>query len=843
MFFATLAQDLRIGLRVLVKERSFCALAVTVLALGICGVTTMFSVVNGVMLRGFSYPNADRLISVGFIDPTQGNNNNGNNGAGFVYTADFEEFRSGLKSTEWIAAYINGSTVNLTVAGNPQRQTGAYVTPDFFRVLGIKPALGRDFTAADNQPGAEKVALISSQIWQRDFAGDPNIVGRGIRLNGKPATIIGVMPAGFNFPVNEHLWIPLYGEFPIKARSDGNASGNTVSVVAALRPDVALDQAGAEFNTLAKNFSQAYPASHKNLTSARVLPLQEAFLGSQTKPMLFTMLGFCVVVLHIACVNVMNMQFARATLRGKELAIRSSLGATRARLIRQMLTESLLVALLGAVIGVVLSFWSVSFIAAALRNQTNPPPSYMTFDIDGPVLAFTLALTLLAALVSGLVPAWMSSRVGAGEVLKESGRGNTSRTVNFVTRALVVLQLTLSCVLLIGSMLQVRSIANQYTIDYGYDTTGIMSARMGLMDGDYPTGAARRLFYDGLVQQLRAHPEIAAAALTNRQQMVFSGNAPIEIEGKSYKDERDRPNANFELVSDGFFGVLGQKLTEGRDFNAADLDAKLPVAVVNAAFAKKHFGNASPLGRRLRVSLNSGLQLGPWRTIVGVVSTVRMQGPFNNQGVDDSGFYVPLYAGLFQAEVPKDAVVPQFGTVVVRPRGGQRGEAALAALRAEVKRADPNLPLYFVNTPKANQDGFIAQNKIVAQLFATFGVVALVLASVGLYGIMSFSVSQRSQEFGVRMALGAHSSRILAMVLRQGAMQVALGLGSGLAIAFLLGTLGAQGIQNFLYGVSPVDPSAYATVALLLAAVSFLATYFPALRATRVDPMVALRSE
>ncbi|MBI3886397.1 MAG: ABC transporter permease [Opitutae bacterium] len=843
MFFSTLAQDLRIGLRVLIKERGFCALAATVLALGICGVTTMFSVVNGVMLRGFSYPNADRLISAGFIDPTQGNNNNGNNGAGFVYTADFEEFRAGVKSTEWIAAYLNGSTVNLTVAGNPQRQTGAYVTPDFFRVLGVKPALGRDFTAADNLPGAEKVALISQQIWQRDFGGDPTAVGRSIRLNGTPATIIGVMPAGFNFPVNEQLWIPLYGEYPVKPRSDADAAGNTVSVLAALRPGVALDQAAAEFNALAKNFSRAYPASHKNLTAARVQPLLQAFLGNQTKPLLFTMLGFCVVVLLIACVNVMNMQFARATLRSKELAIRSSLGATRARLVRQMLTESLLVALLGAVVGVALSFWTVGFIDAALRHQTNPPPSYMTFDIDGPVLAFTLAATLLAALVSGLVPAWMSSRAGAGEVLKESGRGNTSRTVNFVTRALVVLQLVLSCVLLIGSILQVRSITKQYAIDYGYDTSDLMSARMGLMDGDYPTGAARRLFYDRLVQQLRAHPEIEAAALTSRQQMVFDGNTPVEIEGKTYQSDRDRPNANFELVSDGYFAVTRQKLTEGRDFDAGDLDAKLPVAVINAAFAQKHFGNESPLGRRLRVSLNNGLQLGPWRTIVGVVSTVRMQGPFNNPEVDDAGFYVPFYAGLFQAEVAKEAVVPQFGTVVVRPRGGQRGEAALAALRAEVKRADPNLPLYFVNTPKANQDGFIGQNKIVAQLFAAFGSVALLLASVGLYGIMSFSVNQRTQEFGIRMALGADANRILGLVLRQGLWQVGLGLSLGLGSAFLLGTLGADGIQNFLFGVSPVDPATYASVGLLLATVSLLATFVPARRATRVSPLTALRSE
>ncbi|MBI2515292.1 MAG: ABC transporter permease [Opitutae bacterium] len=841
MIIETFFQDLRIGLRVLVKEKSFCALAVTVLAVGICAVTTMFSVVNGVMLRGFSYPNAARLTSVGFTDPTQAVNNFNN--AGFVFSADYEEIRGDQKSFESTAVYINGSTVNLTIDGNPQRQTGAYVTHDFFRVLGVKPALGRDFTEQDNQPGAEKVALISQQIWQRDFGGSREVVGKGIRLNGKSATIIGVMPANFNFPVNEQIWIPLYSEFPIKPRGEPNAQGNQVAMIGALRPGMTLDQANAEFNAIAKRFSAAYPDTHKNLTAARVQTLISAFTGPQLKGLLLTMLGFCVAVLLIACVNVMNMQFARATLRAKELAIRSSLGATRVRLIRQMLTESLLVATLGTCIGIGLSIWSVDYLDAAVRNQTNPPPAYIRFDIDPTVLIFTIGATLVAALVSGLVPAWMSSRANAGEVLKESGRGNTSRSVNFVTRGLVVFQLMMSCVLLIGAILQVRSITKQNAIDYGYDTTAIMSARMGLMDGDYPGSEARKRFYDLLLHQLRSNPEVEAAALTSRFQMVFSGNSPIEIEGRKYTDDKDRPITNFEQVSDGYFGVTGQKLIEGRDFNGDDLDAKQPVAVVNAAFAKKHFGNESPLGRRFRLSLNNGQQFTPWRTIIGVVTTVRMLGPFNNPGTDDTGYYVPFFAGLFQPTAAMAPVSPQFGTIIVRPRGGQRGEAALSALREETKKADPNLPLYFVNTPKANQDGFIGQNRIIAVLFAIFGVVAMLLASVGLYGIMSFSVNQRSQEFGVRMALGADGSRIMGMVVRQGSLQIILGLVLGLGFALLAGTLGAQGIQNFLFGVSPRDPATYTVVAVLLSVVSLIAIYVPARRATRVDPMIALRAE
>lgn len=843
MLLETFAQDLRIGFRVLLKEKGFCALAVTVLAVGICSVTTMFAIVNGTMLRGFSFPNAERLASIGFTDPTAANNNNFGNNNGFVFSADYAEFQPDLASFEFSAVYINGSTVNLTIDGAPQRQTGAYVTHDFFRTLGVQPALGRDFTAEDNQPGAPKVALISQQIWQRDFGGSRDVLNKSVRINGKAATIIGVMPAGFNFPVNEHVWIPLFSEFPVRPRTDTTAPANQVAMLAALRPGLSFDQAHAEFNAIARRFSQSYPETHKNLTAAIVRPLIAAFTPVQVKGMLLTMLGFCFAVLLIACINVMNMQFARATLRAKELAIRSSLGATRVRLIRQMLTESLLLASLGATIGIALSVWSVDYLDATIRNIPNPPPSHIRFDIDPSVLVFTVAITLVAAIVSGLVPAWMSSRASANEVLKEGGRGNTSQGIGFVTRSLVIAQITLSCVLLIASILQVRSIIKQNTIDYGYDTAGIMSARMGLMDGDYPSPAKRQLFYDQLLRQLRANPEIEAAALTNRFQMVFSGNSPIEIEGLAYSEDRDRPNANFEQVTEGFFGVTGQKLIEGRDFLADDLDSKMPVAIVNAAFARKHFGNESALGRRFRLSLNNGRQFTPWRTIVGVVTDVRMLGPFNPPNTDDSGFYVPFYAGLFQPIAPENASAPQFGTIAVRPRGGQRGESALSALRAEVKKADPNLPLYFVGTPKANQDGFISQNRVIAGLFAVFGGVAMLLASVGLYGLMSFSVNQRSHEFGVRMALGADGTRVMRMVLRQGARQIGIGLGIGLGVAFLIGKLAAQGIQTVLFEVSPTDAVAYVSVALLLSVVSLIAVYVPARRATRVDPMVALRSE
>lgn len=840
MILETLLQDLRVGLRVLLKEKSFCALAVFVLALGICGVTTMFSVVNGTMLRGFSFPTADRLVSVRLVDPTSrtffGVNNQ-------IFPLDFIDMQRSQQSLEYMGAYINGSTVNMTIGNEAVRFTGAYVSENFLRALAVAPIRGRDFTAADNQPGAPKVTIISHELWQRHFGGAEDILGRDVRLNGKPATVIGVMPPGFAFPQNEQLWIPVFNEFPPRDRNTRNAAGNGVQVLAALKPGVSIDQAQLEFATFAKTFAETYPDTNKVFNVAEVQPLIEAFTPVALRAQLYTMLGFCGLVLVLACVNVTNMQFARATLRGKELAVRSSLGATRIRLVRQMLTESLLVASLGAVLGIGLSFWAVDYLTAAVRGLAQPIPAYITFDIDAPVLAFTVGITLVAAVGSGLIPAWMSSRAKAADALKEGGRGNTSRTVMFLTRALVVFQLFITCFLLIGSLLQLRSILNQQNLDYGYDTASVLGARMGLMEGDFPDAGARKLFYDRLLLQLRSNPAIEGAALTNRFRMVFSGNSPIEVEGRAYKEERDRPNTSFEQVSPGYFHTLGMRLIEGRDFDDADLDAKLPVAVVNASFARKHFGNESALGRRFRLSLNNGNAFTPWRTIVGVVSDVRMLGPFNNANVDSSGYYVPFYATLFSPTAVAETGAPQFGTVVVRPRGGQNGDTLNEVLRTEVRKVDPNLPLYFVGTPKDSFGVFTGANRIIAVMFTIFGAVAMVLASVGLYGVTSFSVSQRTQEFGIRMALGADHRRVLGMVLSQGAWQLGLGLGIGLVVTGVVAWIGRAQIQNFLVGLTPLDPATYAAVALLLSAVSLIATFFPARRATKVDPMVALRAE
>jgi predicted permease len=833
----TLVQDVRIAFRMLVKERLVAGLAVLVLAVGIAAVTTQFSVVNGILLRGFSFPTADRLAAVSFVDPSSATVFGVNRQ---LFAMDYEEFAAEQQSFELMAAYLSGSTVNMTIDGRPRRFTGAYTTPDFLRMLAVAPVQGRDFTAADNRPGAEKVAIIAHGLWQREFGGAAGIVGKAVQINGQPATIVGVMPQGFVFPDREEVWLPLYSEFPVRPRNDPQA--NNPAVVGLLKPGVTLESAEAEFNGFARRFAAAYPDTNKAYNAARVEPLLNAFTDRILRGTLFTMLAFCVGLLLIACVNVMNMQFARATLRARELAVRSALGATRIRLIRQMLTESVILAGVGATLGVGLAYLSVDWLAATIRNMEDGPPAWMVVTIDGRVLVFTVAAAAAAALVSGLLPAWIAARENVVTVLREGGRGTSSRAIKIATRGLVVAQVVVTCVLLIGALLQARSIVNQQRIDFGYPTDGVLSARMGLMEGEYPTPESRRLFYERLLAQLRNQREFEAVALTSRMRMVFSSSGPIEIEGRTYRERRDRPNANFEQVSPGFFAITGQRPLEGRLFNDGDLDSRLPVAIVNSAFAGKHFGRESALGRRFRTGNGTNNQYGPWRTIVGVVSTVRMLGPFNNPNVDETGFYVPFYSQPF-GPAPPEPVANQFATVVVKPRPGVPAESLANTLRREVTKVDPNLPLYFVGTPKAHIHASLAGYRIISTMFTVFGGIAMLLAAVGIYGVVAFAVSQQTQEFGVRMALGADTRRILRQVLVDGGRPLAVGLGVGVALSLALGLLGGEAVGSMLFGVSATDPFAYGLVITLVVLVSLAAMLLPACRATRVEPMITLRAE
>jgi putative ABC transport system permease protein len=834
MFLDSFRQDVRIGLRVLLKDKSFCFLAVLVLGLGICGVTTQFAVVNAIALRGFSFPHPEQLMSVGLIDP-QATLQNNNFGIGNIPSAqDYEDLRAAQQSFTQIAAYLSGSTVNLSYKNNPQRYTGAYVTEDFFKIIGVSPSMGRDFTAADDKPGAEKVTILSHEIWQRDFGGDPKIIGQNVRINGRATTIIGVMPPNFKFPVTEQLWLPYYNEYPLKPRGTLRLgpSNPAPAVMGRLKPGVSIDQANAEFVGLAKRMARENPKTNGELVSANVQPLLNAITGPQLRQTVYAMLGAVIVVLLIACVNVMNMQFGRMALRAKELAIRGALGATRWRLVRQMLTESLVVASFGTVAGLLMAGWALGLIIRAMNALPFPLPYWIVFKIDAPVLAFTIGATGLATLASGLIPALVSSRGNTADMMKEGGRGNTSRVVNVITSVLVIGQIALTAALLIAATLQIKSIRNQITLDYGYDEKGVYSARMALMEGDYPNQEARRQFFVKAVRTLRANPAFASAAMTDRFRMTFANLNQYEVDGQNYVTDRDRPQGNSEAVSDGYFTTLGLKILAGRDFTIDDNDAKQPVAIVNASFAKKYFGHASPLGRRVRI-FNPGEPL-PWRTIVGVVPDTLMQGPFDQQ-TDSSGFYVPLLGATPAA---------QFCTIIVRPRPGQGAETLGAALSRAVAELDANLPVYFAGTPARLHDEILGTNRIMASLFTTFGIVAFVLSAVGLYGVMSFSVNQRTQEFGIRMAMGADAPRIFRMVMKQGAWQLIIGLmlGTG-AAALLLGIVAAAVLQNILFKVNALDPFIYFAVAGLLTVVAAASCFVPARRATRVDPLVALRYE
>jgi predicted permease len=487
---------------------------------------------------------------------------------------------------------------------------------------------------------------------------------------------------------------------------------------------------------------------------------------------------------------------------------------------------------MGAVVGVFLAEWAVSLLIRSMNALPFPLAYWVQFTIDGKVLAFTLGIVVFATLVSGLVPAILSARGNTAEMMKEGGRGNSSRLVNVITRVLVVGQIAMTAALLIAATLQIKSIRNQTSQDYGYDENAVYSARMGLMEGDYPTDDAKHQFFVRALRSLRANPAFVDAAMSDRFRMTFANFGQYEVDGQTYVTDRDRPRGNSESISDGYFSSLGLKILEGRDFTIEESDTKQPVAIVNASFARKYFGNQSALGHQVR-RFNPAKQE-PWRMIVGVAPDMLMQGPFNAER-DSVGFYVPLLASTPAA---------QFCTMVVRPRPGQNAANIGPVLSKAIAELDSNLPTYFAGTPARLHDEILGINRLTANLFTIFGAVAFMLSAVGLYGVMSFSVNQRTQEFGIRMALGADAKRIFRMVMQQGAWQLAIGLvlGTG-AAALLLGVVAAQALQTILFKVKPLDPFIYLVVSGLLTLVAALSCFVPARRATRVNPMEALRTE
>jgi putative ABC transport system permease protein len=549
--------------------------------------------------------------------------------------------------------------------------------------------------------------------------------------------------------------------------------------------------------------------------------LLNTFVGRDARDLMTVMLVAVVAVLLIACVNVMNMQFARATRRAKELAVRGALGASRARLVAQMLTESLIVAALGGVLGVVLAAWAVDFYSGLVSSLPGGAalPVWLTFKIDGAVLACTLAATGVSVLASGLVPALVASRTNALDVLKEGGRGHTSWVVKRVTGGLVVGQIALTCALLVASLLLVKSVLSRYALDLGYDATTVLAGRMNFEtdyhDNDAVLGAQRKI-----LEHLRTVPEFTAAAFTSRRNMMTNSSLGLQIEGR----ENEHVAAALEFVSDGYFATLGLRPRQGREFELTDTPDHPMVVLVNATFAHKYFPTGDALGHRLRDDPGE-----PWRTIVGVVPDTLMQGPLDARA-DGAGLFIPL-SNSAQAYV----------TLVVRGHGAPL--ALRGTLQRELARIDPNLAIYQLDTPQGFLRAALAQTRTVTTLFSVFALVAVVLSVVGLYGVAAFSVNHRTQEFGIRIALGATPREIMRMVLGQGLGRFAVGALLGIGLAFALTRFGGAVLNNFLYKTSPHDPATYAFVVALLALATLAACLVPARRATRVDPMIALRAE
>ncbi len=814
--------DIRFAVRLLLKNKGFTFVAAGVLALGISAVATQFSIVSALLLRGLPFPEPEQLY---FLQRNLPDNAPGDRG---VSPLDLEDWRAVQTTFEDLAGNLNGSTVNVTIGDEAKRYTGAYVTPNYFKVLRARLAMGREFTDAENQPGAARVTVISHGVWQRDFSGRADVLGQTFRMNGRTATVIGVMTADFARFNQEEFWIPLYNEFDPRAKPRGQ--GFSLGIIGRLKKGMSLDQAQIEMNALAGRLAKEYPESNKDFTEVQIRTLQAFFFGPQFAGLMYVMLGCVATVLLIACVNVMNMQFARIVLRSKELAVRAALGAGPWRVMRQMLGEGTLLAALGALLGVAMSYW---FIAALWRwneGLTNPLPSWMRFSLDGRVVVAVVICAILAALVSTLLPAWLAVRANLHDALKDTGRGNSSGMASRLSRIFVIAQIAMTCALLIATLFMVRSIRNQSTLDLGFDPNRILTARMGLFDGDFPKPEDRVNFYERVARELRAGGKFSEVALTDRFRMMFSSYDPVRLDGKAYDREKDIPSAFRAAVSPGFFKALDLQLRAGRDFADDDKETKLPVAIVNATFVKKYFTDKDPLGQRFRDGPEAENR--PWRTIVGVAPDTLMQGPFDNQH-DSAGYFVPL-----------DANPANFMTVIVRSREPGRDPLSLAPLlRAELRKLDANLPLYFLSTPAGTLDELLAPTKLIASLFAAFGIVAVVLAAAGLYGVMAFSVNQRTGEFGIRVALGAASANIMGLIYRQGSLQVIIGLALGLIAAVGVLTAFGTGIRNFLFQVRLADPLIYVSVATLLALVAAIACLFPALRASRVDPIEALRME
>jgi putative ABC transport system permease protein len=797
--------DLRYALRQLIKSPGFAAVTILTLALGIGACTAIFSVVNAVLLRPLDYPDPARLV---IIRETN--------------LPDFPEFsvsppnyldwEKQTKSYEHLAAY-SGSRINLTGDGEPQQLVGIKATAHYFDVYGIKPALGRTFLPEEDAPGKNHVVVLSYPFWQRVFGGAADVLGRPVQLNGEPYTVIGVAPLGFGIASKIDAWMPMAFK-PDETANDARG-GHYLSVVGRLRPGVTVAQAEAELKVLAAQLATQYPDSNKGW-GIFLMPLQD-YSVRDVRTVLYTLLGAVGCVLLIACANIANLLLARATARHREISIRAALGASRARLVRQLLTESVLLALCGGLAGILLARWGLdALLALAPANL----PRVTDIHLNAGVLVFSLALSVITGLIFGIAPAWLAARADVNEALKQGSRGSTEGGARGRLRsALVVIEVTLALMLLGGAGLLARSFMQLAHVDPGFTPENATVLRLSLPQKKYALPEQQTAFANSLLERVKNLPGVQAAGLTHSMPLVSDYVLGFNIEGRPALAPSDLPNTNYYAVTPDYFRAMGIRLVRGRVFTAQD-DAKAPrVAIINETMARQHFPNEDPIGKRINITNGPDT----WREIIGIVGDIKQYGV---DKATSSQSYEPF------AQVPFSSL-----NVVIRTSGPPA--ALLGAIRPTVYAVDKDQPIGTIRPLEEIMADSIARQRFAMTLLTVFSLVALVIAAVGIYGVMAYSVVQRTGEFGIRMALGAQQRDVLRLVLTQGGKLIGLGLIIGLAA-----TLAAsRAMGSMLFNTSAQDPLTLGTITLLLGAVALIACLLPANRATKVNPIEALRVE
>ena len=799
-------RDIRYGIRSLVKAPALAFVATLALTFGIGLTALMYSIIYGALMKGLPFHEGDRIVQMVRANPVTGADGMG------TPIGDFVDYRDQQKTLSSFSAYYTG-TVNVSGEVEAERFTGAFVTASAIELTRVRPFLGRTFQAGEDSPSGPKVAVLGYGMWQRRFGSDSAIVGKVLRANGIPYTIIGVMPEGFRFPDEAAIWLPLQLD-PVALK---RGQGNWLVVVGRLKDGVTMEGATADVNAIAQRLATEYKETNENI-NASVMGFVDAELGPEPRSLLYTMLGAVFFVLLIACANVANLLLDRAAHKSKEVGIRTALGATRSAVIRQFLTEALVLSVVGAVFGTILAWVGITLFNRAIVDTQ--PPFFIDIALHPPVLLFVALLSLGATMFSGIIPAYQSSRSDLNEVLKDESRGSSSLKIGRVSKALVVFEIALSCGLLVASGLMIKSVTKLRTMDPGFRTENIFTARVGF-PATYTDTAMQKRFHEQLRDRLLQIPGARQAALMAGLPAVGGNGGSFTVEGVTYNEDRDVPNSSWNAVSPGFFETFEIRPLKGRLLDANDREAGLPVAVINDAFAARYFEGKDPLGRRIRLGGRTSTQ--QWMTIVGVVPTAYSG---DTEEPREPEFFVPLAQRH-----------SSFASMAVQTTGDPL--AITSQVRQTVASLNPDIPIYFVYSMEeafARPTWFI---RVFGTMFMIFGLIALFLASVGLYAVMSFAVSRRVREVGIRMALGAQGRDVVRMIFGQGAWQLGLGLLLGLGLAAGV----AQLLTILLFDVQPRDPSIFGSVVVVLAMAGLAACFVPARRATRVDPLVALRAD